>query len=166
MGRREEMNPITFAEKFGQAIRVGFNWDRFFKEDWPVEAIQLRNKDDLSRCFMPWYIGKKGHEVAYDDPDAIPMCLTDVPKATHILNDERQLDIHEYVKSFKRDAVPIEFSAPTYSLPDDKYFVLDRNHRLSALTLSSVPFNVTLWNVRGPQEPDGLLDFRHWLPKN
>jgi hypothetical protein len=30
--------------------------------------------------------------------------------------------------------------------------------------LNSVPFEVTLWNVRGPLDPSCLLDLIHWLP--
>lgn len=159
------ITPVTFAEKFGKDIRVGFNWDRFVKEGWHIESVKLTDRDALRHCFMPWYIGKMGEEVAYDDPDAVPMCLIDVPKATHVLNDERQTDIHDYVRKFKTEGAPVEFSVPTYGLPEDKHFVLDRNHRLAAISLSSVPFSVTLWNVRGPHERECLLDLIHWLPK-
>lgn len=166
MVKTEGITSQAFAAHFGEAIRVGFNWDRFFDENWQVEAVHLKTPAQLSRCFMPWYIGKTGEEVAYDHPDAVPMCLTDVPKATHILNDERQSDIHTYARTFREKQGLVEFAAPTYSLPGSKHFILDRNHRLAALTLGAVPFNVTLWNVRGPLESDCLLDLIHWLPKN
>jgi hypothetical protein len=157
--------PPGFAATFRDSIRVGLNWDRLFAERWPIKSIELTSAADLERCFMPWYIGKTGEEVAYDDPDAAPMRLTDVPKIKGILNDERQSDIHEKVSLFRDGHGMIEFSAPTYALPDDQYFVLDRNHRLSALTMVSVPFKVTLWNVYGPLDPDCLLDLVHWTKK-
>lgn len=160
------ITPKDFFQSFHEAIRVGINWERFFEESWPVEPVTLRSPSDLARCFMPWYIGKDGNEVAYDEPDAVPMRLTDVPKGMHILNDERRADIHQYAESFKRQGGTVEFIAPTYALPDDHYFVLDRNHRLSALTLVSVPFAVTLWNVRGPLDRQCLLDLIHWEPKS
>ena len=156
--------PITFAEKFREVIRVGFNWDRFFEEKWPIELVTLDSKSALARCFMPWYIGAKGDEVAYDAPDAVPMSLIDVPKAKWILNEERQADIHEYVESVRDQEGVVRFVAPTYALPDNQYFILDKNHRLAALTLNSGPFEVTLWNVRGPLDPDCLLDLIHWMP--
>lgn len=156
--------PEDFADWFRAVIRVGFNWDRFFHERWPIEAVRLKKPADLARCFMPWYIGKSGDEVAYDATDAVPMRLTDIPNAKKILNDERQHDIHEYVAAFRQQGGVVEFMTPTYSLPDNQYFILDGNHRMSALALSSVPFDVTLWNVRGPLESDALLDLIHWLP--
>lgn len=154
-----------FADRFRGAIRVGFNWERFFAEAWPIEPVILRTRDDLARCCMPWYIGKSGNEVNYDHEEAAPMCMKDVPKALGILNDERQKDIHDYARQFKNTGALVEFSAPTYALPENGHFVLDRNHRLSALTLVNVPYRVTLWNVRGPLEPECLLDLEHWIGK-
>jgi hypothetical protein len=122
----------------------------------------LASSSAFSQCFTPWYIGKTGAEVAYDHPEAVPMCLADVPKAASILNEERKSDLQEYADSFRNQKKSVEFTVPTYSLPDNQYFILDRNHRLSALTLAPVPFSVTLWNVRGPLDPDCLLDLIHW----
>lgn len=156
--------PIEFDRAFRDVIRIGFNWDRFLEEKWPIEFVTLDSHDALARCFMPWYIGAKGEEVAYDYPDAVPMRLTDVPKAMELLNEERRGDIQQYVDTFRDQKGKIQFSAPTYALPDNQHFILDRNHRLSALTLNSVPFEVTLCNVRGPLESEGLLDLIHWLP--
>jgi hypothetical protein len=166
MTTRVIITPNDFFASFHAAIRVGFNWQRFFEESWPIEPVTLRSPADLARCFMPWYIGRAGNEVAYDDPHAVPMRVTDVPKGMHILNDERRADIQQYVDSFGRQDGVVEFAAPAYALPDDHYFVLDRNHRLSALTLVSVPFAVTLWNVRGPLDRQCLLDLIHWEPKS
>ncbi len=157
-------SPTRFDKAFRDVIRVGFNWDRFLKEKWPIELVHIQSPSDLGRCFMPWYIGKKGDEVAYDHVEAVPMCLTDVPKAIQILNEERRGDLQEYVDAFRNQKDVIKFDVPTYALPDNQYFILDRNHRLSALTLNPVPFDVTLWNVCGPLDPDSLLDLIHWLP--
>ena len=157
--------PETFAHEFRDVIRVGFNWERFFKQRWPVEPVVLKSDDDLERCFLPWYIGPHGEELAYDAAGAVPMSLTDVPKAMALLNRERQDDIRQYVETFRNQGGVIEFATPTYGLPDNGHFVLDGNHRLSALTLNSVRFRVTLWNVRGPLDPKCLLDLIHWLPK-
>jgi hypothetical protein len=163
MAINQTPSPASFAETFREVIRVGFNWDRFFEEEWPIELVTLDSPSALARCFMPWYIGATGDEVAYDHPEAVPMSLNDVPKAMAILNEERQADIKEYVDSIRSQKGVIKFAAPTYALPDNQYFILDKNHRLSALMLNSVPFEVTLWNVRGPLDPSGLLDLIHWV---
>jgi hypothetical protein len=123
----------------------------------------LVSKDDLGRCFTPWYVGKRGEELPYDDPHAVPMSLSDVPKAFTILSDERKADIQEKIDTLRGDPSPVRFIAPTYALPDDRYFVLDKNHRLSALALCGKPFEVELWNVGGPFEKECLLDLDFWL---
>lgn len=164
MGTIVKISGQSFADKFKEVIRVGLNWDRLYEERWPIVTVTLKTPEDLHRCFMPWYIGPDGNEVGYDDEHAVPMRLTDVPKSFHLLNKERKGDIQAYVDEFRRNKGIVRFMAPTYALPDNQYFILDRNHRLSALTLNEVPFEVTLWNVCGPLEQDGLLDVLYWLP--
>ena len=124
MDSRVQVSARTFASKFRAHIRVGFNWDRFFKENWPIELVDLRSPADLARCYGPWYLDKSGKEVAYDNPEAVPAKLADAAKAIEILNDERKCDIWQYVEEFKTHGDVIEFSAPTYALPQDEYFVL------------------------------------------
>lgn len=163
MAAGQSPTPEKFAEDFRDAIRVGFNWDRFLAEQWPIERVILDSPEMLGQCFTPWYIGTVGHEVPYDAAEAVPMSLRDVPKAAGILCAERRADIQGYVDKFRAESGTIRFAAPTYALPDGGYFVLDRNHRLSALTLCAQPFEVELWNVRGPHETECLLDLTHWL---
>jgi len=153
------------AEKFREDIRVGLNWDRFLAEQWPIERVKLTTRESLKHCFTPWYVGKAGDEVAYDDDDAVPMSTKDVPKAVDILSEERKADIEEKIDKFLDESGTIRFIAPTYGLPDGGYFILDRNHRLAALAASALPFEVELWNIRGPLEEDCLLDLAHWLRK-
>ena len=119
MATSKVLMPEAFAVAFREAIRVGFNWDRFFEESWPIELVTLNSPSGLARCFIPWYVGKMGDELAYDDLGAVPMSLTDVPKVMGILNDERQVDIQKYADSFSRQAEVVEFAARTYALPDN-----------------------------------------------
>jgi hypothetical protein len=165
MTSTDKITPDVFAPKFREAIRVGLNWDRFFEQAWPVEFVTLTRRQQLSSCFMPWYINEIGAEVAYDDPEAVPMRLSDVSKSRAILNEERNADIKEYAMKFERQRQSIKFDVPTYRLPDDQYFVLDRNHRIAALTLVSVPFRVNLWNICGPLDAACLLDLTYWVGK-
>ncbi|MBL8827739.1 MAG: hypothetical protein JNM18_12240 [Planctomycetaceae bacterium] len=163
MTERPLPTPEEFREQFVDCIRVGFNWDRFLVERWPIEPVVLASESDLARCFTPWYVGKGAEELAYDHPHAVPMSLADVPKAFTILNDERKAAIQEKIDLLRGDSSPVRFIAPTYALPDNRYFVLDRNHRLSALALSGTRFEVELWNVQGPFEEACLLDLNFWL---
>jgi hypothetical protein len=158
-----EMTPAAFAKQYREVVRVGFNWNRFILESWPVREVVITEQSDLRRCFMPWYIDADGKEVAYDDELAVPMCVRDVPHAMKLLNKERHHDIQQYVEEFQLHPDNIQFAAPTFALPDDQYFVLDRNHRLSALAVQPVHFKVVLWNVHGPFEKDALLDLHYWL---
>src|SRR4030095_15452263 len=99
MVERPSPTPEKFEEKFRESIRVGFNWDRFLAERWPIERV-LVSKNDLGPCFTPCYVGKGGEKLPYDHPHAVPMSLTDVPKAFTLLNDDRKTDIQEKIDSF------------------------------------------------------------------
>lgn len=155
--------PEEFETTFRESIRVGFNWDRFLKEKWPIERVILKSPNDFDRCFTPWYVGKSAEELPYDHPHAVPMSLTDVPKAFSILSEERQADIQQKIQQLRSGPSQAKFTVPTYALPGDTFFVLDKNHRLSSLAISGVPFEVELWNVRGPTEKECLLDLDFWL---
>jgi hypothetical protein len=163
MTKRLSPTPEEFEEKFRESIRVGFNWDRFLAERWPIQRVVLVSLNDLGRCFTPWYVGKVAEELPYDHPHAAPMSLSDVPDAFLILNEERKADIQQKIDDLRRSSSPVRFIAPTYALPDDRYFVLDKNHRLSALAVSGKPFETELWNVQGPFEKECLLDLTFWL---
>lgn len=43
-------SPRQFAEKFREGIRVGFNWERFLAENWPIERISISDRESLGRC--------------------------------------------------------------------------------------------------------------------
>lgn len=163
MTKRPPPTPEEFEATFRESIRVGLNWNRFLAERWPIERIVLVSASDLGRCFTPWYVGKGAEELPYDHPHAVPMSLSDVPKAFKILSDKRKADIQEKIDGTRSDPSPSRFIAPTYALPDDRFFVLDKNHHLSALALSGKPFQVELWNLRGPFERECLLDLEFWL---
>jgi hypothetical protein len=152
-----------FDEEFRDAIRGGFNWDRFLDEQWPIERVVVDSKEQLGRCFTPWYIGLVGDQVAYDDPASAPMSVADVPKAMPVLSEERKADILDKIASFCGEDGTIRFVAATYGLPDGNFFVMDRNHRLAALVFCDKPFKVELWNVRGPFETDALMDLHYWV---
>lgn len=163
MTAQRSPSPKQFEEKFREAIRVGLNWERFLAEHWPIERVTLASEADLERCFTPWYVGKGAEELPYDHPHAAPMSLSDVPHAFTILSDERKSDIQAKIDKLRTGPSPARFIAPTYALPDGCYFILDKNHHLSALALSGKPFEVELWNVLGPLEKECLLDLDFWL---
>jgi hypothetical protein len=162
MASGQPNTPPAFADAFRQGIRVGFKWDRFLADNWPVRSARLTTPDGLRQCLLPWYLGGSGREVAYNEPDAKPLRLSSIPQVLDSLKADRQARIQRFVAQFKLATAPVEFSVPAYSLASDGYLVLDGNHRLSALTLSSVPFAISLWSVCGPLEDDCLPDLVHW----
>ena len=63
-----------------------------------------------------------------------------------------------YVKAFKDGSKGSTFQIPAYFVSQSQSVVLDGNHRLAALMLTSVPFCVHVYEVLGPSDPSCLLD--------
>jgi hypothetical protein len=158
----ELATPEDYATEYRAVIRVGFNWNRFHKERWPIAAAQVVDRQMLGNSILPWYLGRTGQEVVYDAADATPIHLAQIPVVLASLNEQRQAGIQKYVYQF-RSQPSVKFSVPSYDLGNSRQLALDGNHRLSALLLTDVPFTVTFWSVRGPMEADCLLDLIHWV---
>src|SRR5215208_1103151 len=111
MSVRSAPTPEEFEQRFRDDIRVGFNWDRFLAERWLIELVTLVSHPDLGRCYAPWYVGAGADEVSYDDPQAVPMCMHDIPKAFEILGDEHKAAIQEKVDKLRDATGLIRFTA-------------------------------------------------------
>lgn len=109
--------PKEFESRFRDVIRVGLNWDRFLQEQWPIEVVKLNSQRDLARCFTPWYVGKSAEELPYDHPHAVPMSLSDVPKAFMILSDERRADIQVKIDLLRNASSTVQFIAQLTRCP-------------------------------------------------
>ena len=156
----EPDTPATFEATFRPDIRVCFNWNRFRSEQWPIEAVRVSDREVLGECVLPWYLGRTGQEVAFDQPGAVPIRLAQIPEVVASLA-KRQTGIEEYTTKFRAER-QVEFSVPTYNLGNRRHLALDGNHRLSALILASVSFAVTFWCVGGPLDARCLPDLIHW----
>jgi hypothetical protein len=156
---------VDFEATFRPVIRVGFNWNRFLNERWPITVVRVVDRRTLGGSVLPWYLGSAGQEVPYDAPDADPIYLAQIPAVVASLNNARQSGIQEYVERFRAQPA-IEFSVPSYDLGSARQLALDGNHRLSALLLTEVPFTVTFFSVHGPMEPNCLLDLIHWAAQD
>ena len=64
MAERTSPTHEEFEENFRESIRVGFNWDRFLRERWPIEMVMLVSENELGRCFTPLVRRKGGRGTA------------------------------------------------------------------------------------------------------
>jgi hypothetical protein len=124
--------------------------------------MMVHQLEELSSFYLPWYLGPKGEEVRYDNRQARPVRLSDVPLSLNGLKPERRDLIGRLAALFEQSRPPIQLVAAAYALPSDEYLILDGNHRLAALATSNVPFRAVLFVVHGPADPSALPDLIHW----
>ena len=156
------MTPQEFHTEFVSGITVCFNWPRFFAEWWPVSIRYLRDRADFERCYIPWYLdGTRGfiNNTAESDP---PFRACTMPVRQTAVPSDHLSRIQGWRQRFQQTLHPVVFRIPAYSLPQDRFLLLDGNHRFLALTLLGRPFSVTVCSIDGPIDGNCLMDLRYW----
>jgi hypothetical protein len=154
------MNKTEFRQRYGQAIRMCFNWARFNAE----AGIDVGQADsDLNSLFVPWYIDGQGGFTNWDATGATPLTVSQAALRLSSLSQHSQATIGHWVKEYQSGKKPER--TPAYALPDDHYLVLDGNHRLIAAHLAGVNGTFGLDVVRGPIDDGIVFDLRYWKGK-
>jgi hypothetical protein len=149
-----------FHDKFCNGIRVMFNWERFFNEDWPIERLSLTDRQAFLGLKLPWYRGTDGF-VTFDTPNALPVCLAEIEEWYTLLSDKIRITIENMIQEFLYRSQKLEFDFPAYSLSKSEYLVMDGNHRLSAIALTDLSFMINMWVVKGPIDENVLKDLTY-----
>jgi hypothetical protein len=152
----------AFTFFFRPSVRVLFDWRRFEREGWPIDMQVLDDYCVISRWYMPWNINEERRLVNYDAPGAHPIQLNDVPEIFPQFASSRQRLILNLKRTFQEERTPVQLVVAGYVVKDDVRLLLDGNHRLAALFLSSVPFRLMSFNIHGPLEGSIVPELRHW----
>lgn len=155
------MNLDLFMQYFGGDVRVLLNWGCLGAKARRLEGFVLTQYEQLESVYLPWYTGAGG-EVPFDSPSAVPICLSCIPSALSLLKEQRQSKIRALSSKFNLLESPVQLTVPLYSLGTGKYLLLDRCHRMAALSLSKGSFKVLAFAVTGPIDTDVLPDLLHW----
>jgi hypothetical protein len=151
-----------FASYFEANIRVLFDWQRLKRENWDIGLSVITSRNNLTKGFVPWYIGNKGKEVSYSDPDAKPVSLSQIQNVLPFLNKKRSRLITQLSKSFESSRQPIQLVVPTYDLGKRRFILLDGNHRMAALMICNAEFRLMIFKVYGSMDSNILPDLKFW----
>lgn len=142
------------AAKGGPAIRL----DRFANENWPTRIEHL-SISECDRIFTPWYMTDADIETNWADPLGRPIS---VQVAVRVFDRLSHRDRFKYPIEQLGAGVPFPRLLPAYQLPDDRFLLLDGNHRLVAACFLQIQCEIALMVCDGPLEESALPDLRHW----
>lgn len=156
--RPAEMTAADFRDQFPE-IEAGLNWERFAAEGWPIEHRVLTDREELLGFYtffrrslgriMPHFL----HWVA-----SRQMRMAEVLEHIERLPPRDRATIGHFRAQWQSGTEPIRLQLPTYQFGDGENFLLDCNHRTTAIALSGRPFRIELFSVLGPRERDALVD--------
>lgn len=136
-------------------IRVHLQWSLLSGCAVKTEIVTAR--EHLGRLWSPWYVSPFGKQTSFYTLWARPISIPEV----HDLLPHKRSVIADLMQSIARSG-SIEIDVPAYDIGKARRLVLDRNHTLSALHRSAVPFTVRLHVIEGPIDQAILPDLRHW----
>ncbi|WP_172122513.1 MULTISPECIES: hypothetical protein [unclassified Devosia] len=156
--RPPELTAADYREQFPD-ITVGLNWERFAAERWPIERRTLTNRQELLGFhtffrkslgrIMPHFL----HWLASQQ-----MRMGDVVENFARIPAEHRASVEYFVAQWASSPGPLQLELPTYRFAPSEHFILDGNHRATAIALSGKPFRIELVSVVGPRERDALVD--------
>lgn len=161
MDKREFCKQFYPNWKARAGIRVIFHWCDFcFDDRFTLEEREI-HVGDLDRIFIARYKNEAGEPREWHKPDALPVS---VREATEISDDTFGF-VEKAIEDFReqvRRGDPLAGPIPVYSLPDNRYFLLDGNHRMIAAAREQKGFPIRAVVVNGPIDEQFLPDLRHW----
>ncbi len=154
-----------FKTVFEQNITVLLNWDALShsRAQARVNVKLLTSREELENLYTPWHLNAQQQEVGYDGTTDAPLKISQVQTSLSSLNPKRQKAITELAQSFSQYTKAVEFYVPLYKFSESQYFVLDANHKLSALYMSAVPFKIIAFVVEAPATTDILQDLENLI---
>lgn len=158
------MNQISmdlFKGIFQKNITVMLDWDRLIESDSQISVIHFTNKLEIESFYTPWHLNDQNQEIGYDGTSSKPLKLSEIELSLNYLNAKRFASISALVASFNQYNKPVEIYAPLYKFSDSEYFIMDANHKLSALMMADVPFSLVAFVIEAPQDKQILNDLEN-----
>jgi len=136
-------------------------WDICRRDCWPDKKISL-DQSDWKRIYTAWYLNDEEQQVHCDAPNAHPLRVVDAAARIDLLCKNHREKIISMASTFTPETSLPLVCLPAIELPNDQYFLLDGNHRVTALLSSKYEYPVDLWSLKPPMDRSVLPDLIHW----
>lgn len=149
-----------FEETFRPDITVLLDWDKL-KKNYTLELKSFTKKNEISHFYTPWHLDYNNNEIDCFEAPKKPLNLHQVSEKIFLLNKNRQQSIIKLTDSFNKSQKRIIVNIPLFKLSENNFFILDGNHRMSALLRSNADFTIFAYIVVAPIKADILQDLQN-----
>jgi hypothetical protein len=152
------MNDINTLDEFKKwyqdKIEVLLNWNKLKDEVIQIKTVEIEIKTIGNNVFTPWYVRDDLTPCDYWEPSAIPQSIVDVAKNKELMS------FHNFDKTLRNEE-PSTF--PAYYLGNEKYLLLDGNHRTVTSYLKDEAESILHIDVLFCRIHNSILpDLKHW----
>ena len=160
------LSKLEFLRKI-TGIRVNLSWVHVLTGfDITFESQEIHQLNEFGEIFTPWCRDIGGNYCDWNSDNAEPMCVKASSEFTGFPDDiGKHFKFHKGIYS---QNIPPEISFPAYRLPENKFLLLDGNHRATELYRAYIKnpnlqfHRINLHVVCGPICQSVLPDLKHW----
>lgn len=147
--RPADLDHDGFRTRFPE-IAVRVNWERFRADGWPVRVLRTTATADVLELFTCYRLSLgrvNAHFLHW--LFSRNMTVSDVLKRYGRMPQRDRRIIESFVAEYREESL-VKLELPTFGLPAGRQFLADGNHRIVALALAGVPFELDLYSVAAP----------------
>ena len=157
-----EITVEFFCRAFRQFVRVLLDWEQVERGPFAVLFALAQDRTSFDHWYSPWYVDKAGKETSYENPAGTSLSVARAASGTIRFSQQREHLIAELTREYRSISDPLQIVVALYALPNDRFLVLDGNHRLIAATRAECEVTVLTFVLYGPIDPSILPDLAHW----
>jgi len=157
--RHADLDYESFRARFPE-IMVAVNWKRFRADSWLVRQFRTTSPADmldLFTCYRLSFGRVNGHFLHW--LFSRNMTVRDVLKRYRRVPQKDRRIIEHFADLYGKER-QVRLELPTLDLPGQRQFLADGNHRVVALALADVPFELDLFAIQAPPTTDSFIDSR------
>ncbi|MFF3513463.1 hypothetical protein [Streptomyces sp. NPDC002573] len=154
-----------FAARFRPDIRAKLDWERLATFSAPVRVESLTQGEAqrrLADLFTVWYVAPAGTDSTWNAPGSRPLRVAAAERTLLSWSERRRDTVTALARAFTEGPGPLRLTLPAYRVDEERYVLLDGNHRAVAAHQASVDMHLTLCSLSGPACESILPDLRHY----
>jgi hypothetical protein len=156
--------PESFVRDFRtpQAeVRAWVNWERILEAPVTVQETILYEKADIGEMETVWYQLPDGRRSSWWNQQARRTLVREVPNRPDYPSADSYREVQLFVDWLEETPEDTVVSIPAFRTHDNRFVILDGNHRSSAIYQSPRPVGMRVISIGGVDDPFLVPDMIH-----